>query len=108
MATVTRYHVTTSWDGGDLLSINEAIRRGLVTEAEARAAWKWDHSFDRAFDRSYVSLWSTLDEAQEWQGEMGGEILAVDVETDEQYIEQTEEGHPAVLCCIPSQQIRRV
>lgn len=108
MATVTRYHVTASWDGSDLVSIDESIRRGLVTEAEARAGWKWDHSFDRAPDRGYVSLWSTLAEAQGWQVEMGGEILAVDVEVDEQYVETTEEGHPAVLCCVPSHQVRRV
>lgn len=92
----TRYHVTPSWtDGDDLLSLDEQINRGLVTEDEARASWRWEHSFDIAEDRQYVSLWETLEQAQAWQAEHGGVVLAV--ETDGLGEWTCGEGHPVVM-----------
>lgn len=102
----TRYHVTTAaWtDGDDLLSLDEQINRGLLTEDEARAEWRWGHSFDAATDRQYVSLWSTLDDVEAWLAMLGPDapahytLLACDVDDGSAaYIDRTVEGHPAVL-----------
>ena len=103
----TMYHVAASWDGGDLLSLDEQINDGRITEEAAEASWKWDHAFATAEDRQYVSLWATLTAAQAWQAERGGQVLAVEIDTDSAaYITRVGEGHPAVLGRISADCVR--
>lgn len=107
MTLATHYHVTATWtDGDDLLSIDEQINRGLVSEDDAAQAWKWDHSFDTAEDRQYVSLWATLAEAEAWRAEVGGIILAVECDTTSaRYIDRVGEGHPAVMLWVDGENV---
>jgi hypothetical protein len=103
------YHVAPAWtDGDDLLSLDEQINRGLLSEKEAKLRWKWEHPFESATDRQYVSLWRTLGEAKAWQSEVGGGVvLSVDVDTDSAaFIDDVGEGHPGVLGWIPGEFVR--
>jgi hypothetical protein len=96
-------------DGDDLLSLDEQINRGLLSYEEAEKRWKWEHNFEMATDRQYVSLWDTLREAREWRDEHGGIILACRVDPERAgYMKNTDEGHPAMLDRIPSEQIQQI
>lgn len=89
----TYYHVTaTSYqDGDDLLSFQERLNLGEVTESD----WKWDHDLEGAPDAQFVSLWSDLERAKKWIEEMvDGDAVIVEV-VDDGTIEVRTAGHEA-------------
>ena len=102
----TRYHVTSSkYDGSDLLSIDEAINRG-ADEEEMRGTWKWEHDFDGAVERQFVSLFATLEDAQEFVTYAEIEnysLLAVETDGLGEFIwSEDVTEHPAVMGFIPA------
>ena len=106
----TRYHVapSTYQDGDDLLSLSAQIDAGLLTDDEARAAWKWEHDYDQAVEVQFVSLWTTPDEARAYQAEHGGVVLSVDVDgLTERTWDQDAAPHPYIMGSIDGDRVTR-
>jgi hypothetical protein len=110
------YHVTSGWDGGDLLSLAERADRGELTLDEALdlVAGKWfggdlrDAEEYLDDDGREVHCHATLAEAIEYRDEWcpGGEVLAID-DADLDVRVGREYPHPVVRDAIPADCIVR-
>lgn len=99
------YHVAKDYDGGDLQSLYE--QHG--NDAYDMYIDKWPEAGELVFYHvHYIHLHNSLDDAQEFVDEFGGEILVIDdadltVERD-----NLEYDHPIVRDTIPAEYIRRL
>ena len=103
----TYYHVTNaSYESGtDLLCWSRLADQGLVTDAD----WKWEDA-EVGFDGDVVCLFSTEAEAREFQAEISGRLLRIEIADDDTEIILTRvsEGFPAVLYSIPAYAITAI
>ena len=101
------YHVTRSWDGCDLLSLQQRMPWGDVARAEVEA--KWSGTDPLRYYRTegeWVHCHATLPEAVAYRDEFceGGVILAID-DDGLDVAEGDEYPHPVVLDLIPADRI---
>lgn len=101
------YHVCPTWNGSDL----ESLYRQHKDEAYEMYADKWPEAGELAqYHTHYIHLHSTLDDAQEYADEYGGEILVIEALDDELDVETDtlEYNHPVIRDVIPAEYIKRL
>ena len=99
------YHVTQSWDGGDLESLYN--REG--DDAYEIFAKRWPESGGMAYNHiNLIHLHDNISDAERFVRDFGGEILEIELEEDDVEIDDLEYPHPVSRYPIDSYNIRRL
>lgn len=99
------YHVTKNWDGGDLESLYD--QHG--DEAYDIFAEKWPEAGGMAASHIHlIHLHDNINDAKRFQAEFGGEILEIEIDSDNVEIDTIEYPHPTTRYSIDAQDIKRI
>lgn len=101
------YHVCQCWDGGDLMSLLDQ-HNGDESAALEEFAARWPEAGELGvYHISYIHLWDSLDQAEQFQSWFGGEILEINGDDLEIERDSLEFDHPITRDIIPKTNIRR-
>lgn len=101
----TAYHVAGErwWPGQNLECWDALYSRGIVGDAD----WHWDDA-PIGYDGGLISLHETLEDAQAFAAELGGTVLAIEID-DAMDVRRNDEGYLCVADgCIERTRIRIV
>ena len=89
---MTYYHVTRTWDGGDLLSLADQIGEKAAIRQFCK---QWPDACEIAdVHVHYIHLWDSIRDARRMARYFGGRVLAIDGEFIDVTMDTSEPNHP--------------